>query len=352
MAQISTLFKDDEFEDDELEHQGPAAERRDAPAHGERSAQPASRGRREPRALRAQALCSYGDQLAAAWTGGVIAPARQSLSTFDGARWTSRPPVPGASSIGPRLAAVGGALFAAWRSEPRHLLSFARFDGDRWTPPATIPGATSCVGPALAGVEDRLHAAWRGPRDDEAVRHACFDGRRWSRPALIPGAASSIGPALAGFGDGLFAAWKGRGDDRTIWYSSSTGAPGRSRAAGTPRTAGVGSVWTPPTRLPEAESEVEPCLTTYRGRLYAAWKGAGRDERLWWTSFDGNHWAAPTTILGAASGLGPALAVGNDRLYAMWAGMGRDRRLWCAAFSGSIWSDPACIPGSSGRRSA
>lgn len=291
----------------------------------------------EPAGARPDALCAHQGRLVVAWRDGT-SPGRLPLATYDGARWATGAPIPAHSVAGPAIASVDDLLYAAWRGAAGdQQVRFARRrstsdGGQAWSEPELLPGAASLTTPALADFGYQLHAAWRGPAGDESVRHASLDGRRWSAPAVIPAALTSDGPALAAFGNGLYAAWRGAGDD-AVWYA-------RFDERGQADETG----WTPPTRVPGVDTAAAPALAFYRDRLYVGFRGAGDDERLWWTSFDGNRWEAPSVILGGASRLGTALAVYNDRLYAAWRDPSPQSGLWYAAFSGSIWSDPNAVP--------
>jgi hypothetical protein len=97
-----------------------------------------------------------------------------------------------------------------------------------------------------------------------------MSGLSWNpQQAILPGVVvSSVGPSLALFGTQLYAAWKGGGDDEQIWYSHFDGSSWAQ-----PRVILPGTV----------ASSVGPSLAVFNGRLYAAWKGGGSDERIWWS---------------------------------------------------------------------
>jgi hypothetical protein len=83
----------------------------------------------------------------------------------------------------------------------------------------------------------------------------------------------------------------------------------------------------------------------FNGLLYAAWRGADGDPRLFYSSFDGSNWAPQQVIPGVASAVGPSLAVFNGLLYAAWRGADGDPRLFYSSFDGSNWAPQAVIPG-------
>jgi len=133
-------------------------------------------------------------------------------------------------------------------------------------------------------------------------------------------------------------------------------------------------------------------LCSYEGRLYAAWKGATGDQRLFWSAFNGQYWTEQDLVGGNSSagpamarfqdqmliawkgshgdqrefflrvkptGLwslqaqipnvgsttGPALAEFGNRLYAAWKGVDEDQAIWYATFDGTNWSGQQTIPG-------
>jgi hypothetical protein len=94
---------------------------------------------------------------------------------------------------------------------------------------------------------------------------------------------------------------------------------------------------------------VGPSLATFSGKLYAAWKGEGNDQGIYYASFSGSSWSSQAQIPNVGSSEGPSLAVFNDKLYAMWKGEGNDQGIYYASFSGSSWSSQAQIPGNTGQ---
>ena len=113
------------------------------------------------------------------------------------------------------------------------------------------------------------------------------------------------------------------------------------------RTAGIGllagALTGASTQAQERPSEQTlgfgPATTSFRGKLYAVWKGSGSDVGLsWYASSDGAEWSAPARIPKVASSAAPSLAVFDDKLYAAWKGANADQRLWHASFDGSQWS--------------
>ena len=285
-------------------------------------------------------IAASGGLLFAAWTGS---DSDQQLwySTFDGSSWAAPAQIPGESSVGPSLiVGPGGTLYAAWKgSGSDETLWYSTFDGSAWAPQAQIPGVASSVGPSLAaGPGGGPYAAWKGSDSDETLWYSSFNGASWAPQAQIPGAVSPVGPSLAAavkfvVDPPLYAAWTGTDSDEQLWYSTFDG-----------------SNWAPPAQIP-GESSVGPSLAWFApanadGMLYAAWKGSGSDETLWYSSFDGSNWAPQAQIPGVASSVGPSLAAGpGGLLYAVWQGSDGDQRLWYSSFDGSNWAPQAQIPG-------
>lgn len=76
--------------------------------------------------------------------------------------------------------------------------------------------------------------------------------------------------------------------------------------------------------IPSTWSSTGRSLATFNGKLYAAWKGKGGDETLWFTAFNGTSWAAQQQIPGTGSSVGPAIAAYRGKLYAFRKGRGSD----------------------------
>ncbi|MGA9274805.1 MAG: hypothetical protein WBV67_15090 [Candidatus Cybelea sp.] len=94
----------------------------------------------------------------------------------------------------------------------------------------------------------------------------------------------------------------------------------------------------------EVEMGVLQGLVTAGGRLYAAWKGEPDDDRIFYSSWDGNgKWSTALTIDGTTS-VGPALGLCNGSLYAAWKGEWSDPRLFFAKYNGSEWEPQLQIP--------
>src|SRR5215831_5114795 len=104
-------------------------------------------------------------------------------------------------------------------------------------------------------------------------------------------------------------------------------------------------VWAPPYNISGVGSTNGPSLVVFGNRLFAAWKGfrypGGYDDQgIYWSSFDGTDWADQTQLAGVASAIGPSLGVISrpvvlqDRLFAAWRGAGDDQRIYYSRFDG------------------
>ena len=244
--------------------------------------------------------------------------------------WSSQQAgVGGGSSQGPALCSFQNRLYAAWKgagSDDR--MFWSSFDGSAWSVQQPGVGGGSSTGPTLSVFQDRLFAAWKGAGSDDRMFWSSFDGAAWSPQQVGIGGGSSESPAIAAFGSRLYAVWKGDGGDNRLFWSS---FDGRSWSE---QLAGVGG-----------GTSGRPGLATFRNRLYAAWRGGGSDERMFWSSFDGAAWSPQQVGIGGGSDVGPSLAVYSvgvpgvdDRLFAAWKGAGGDQRMFWSFFDGATWT--------------
>ena len=134
--------------------------------------------------------------------------------------------------------------------------------------------------------------------------------------------ASSFAPTVAAFDGRLYMAWHGPGRDDAIYWSSFDGTH-----------------WSDEQRMPDpTASSLGPSLAAFNGRLYMAWITAGNDNSMYWASFDGTRWSEQQK-LPFPGNLAPALAVFNGRLYVAWHGPGYDESIYWASFDGTQWSE-------------
>jgi hypothetical protein len=299
-----------------------------------------------------QGLASTGGYLYAAWKGEP-GDDRLFYSRWNGSgKWApastmASGTVGGNTSAGPSLGVLGTTLYAAWKgewSDPR--LFFAKFNGTTWENQIQILNAYSDVGPALCALSStQLVAAWKSI--DQSLYYAVYNGSHWTTPSQIPGVASSVGPSLALYNGKVYAIWKGEGTDQSLWYASFDGSKWSGQTAGSSQT-----------QIPNVGSSVGPSLATVGNKLYAVWKGAGTDERLWYASYDGSKWSGQTAgssqtqIPNAASSVGAAIAEFNGKLYAMCKGKDSDVTLYNASFDPNAGTWPSAwatdIPGNTG----
>ena len=150
------------------------------------------------------------------------------------------------------------------------------------------------------------------------------------------GGGSVSGPSLTVFQSRLYAVWNGANGDQRMFWSSFDGQ------TWAPQQVGIGG-----------GSSGRPSLAVFQNRLYAAWKGANGDQRMFWSSFDGHTWAPQQVGIGGGSTSGPSLAVFQNRLYAAWNGANGDQHMFWSSFDGQTWA-PQQVGiggGSSGRPS-
>lgn len=211
----------------------------------------------------------------------------------------------------------------------------------------------------LCEYEGSLWAIWKGMENDDRLFYSQWNGGGWVSQTTLtsanPGVASTAGPAASSFGGRLFLAWRGshntaRGhwgedDDQRIWWMQYNGHNGANDWFG-PHPMGPGSF----------VSLYGPALATFRGGLYAAWRGGanlatGQEDyaiRIASTGnagSDGNApWSSPVLIPGAQSPWGPSLAVApNGQLFALWADTNGRLTHSSSPDGSTTWSAPQAI---------
>jgi hypothetical protein len=274
---------------------------------------------------------AFNKQLVAAWKGESNDD-RLFYSTYQNGDWAPAATIPGNSSVGPALAAVGDVVYAAWKGEQDdERLFYSSFNGTAWSGQQVIPGNSS-VGPSLAKFQGKLYAAWKGESFDQRLFFSSYDGNSWAQQQQIPNVASAVGPSIAQFGSNLYAVWRGMDDDQNLYWAAYNGTS-----------------WTNQAVIGGAGSNTGPSLAVFGGKLYAMWKGLKGDEGLYWASFDGSNWSAQQRVNGVASSIGPAIAGTKGALYALWKGQTGDQRLWFSSFNGTTWLPQTTIPGNTGQ---
>jgi len=135
-------------------------------------------------------------------------------------------------------------------------------------------------------------------------------------------------PALAPYGSKLYLAWKGMERDDRMFYSSYQDGS-----------------WAAQDRIPDVGSSAGPALVAYQHKLFAAWKGILGDEGIYWSSYDGSSWAPQQIDHSIGTSTGVSLAVHGGLLYLAWKGVEGDQRIFWRTFDGSTWKPQQSIPG-------
>ena len=76
-----------------------------------------------------------------------------------------------------------------------------------------------------------------------------------------------------------------------------------------------------------------PALAAFGNQLFAAWKGMGDDNRMFWSTFGGDRWSQQHMGIGGGSSTGPRLAAFQEHLYAAWKGAGIDQQMYWSSRS-------------------
>ncbi len=134
--------------------------------------------------------------------------------------------------------------------------------------------------------------------------------------------------ALSAFDGKLYMAWKGEERDERIFFSDFNG-----------------STWTPQRQVPGVGTNSGVALAVFEGKLYMAWKGEEEDQGIYWSSFNGTSWAAQKEVPGVASSTGPRIAVFNNALYMAWKGEEGDPGIYWSSFNGTNWAAQKVVPG-------
>jgi hypothetical protein len=183
-----------------------------------------------------------------------------------------------------------------------------------------VPGNTS-QGGAAAYYNGKLWVAWRGIDPDPQVYLSVYGalptphGRppifAWSGAVPVTNATSSNSPALAVCNGSLYLAWKGAGNDMRIFYSTYDGAFSQPRV------------------VPGAQTGTAPmlCAQSPTGPLYCCWSGAagGGAPGFNCSQFGPGPdspapvWSGPTIINGSVTNARPAMAFCGGAAYVAWA---------------------------------
>jgi hypothetical protein len=127
--------------------------------------------------------------------------------------------------------------------------------------------------------------------------------------------------AIEAFDSKLYMVWKGMERDDRVFFSSFNGTS-----------------WAAQQQVPNILSSSGVSLAVYAGKLYMAWKGTLSDQAIYFTHFDGTTWAPQQTVLGIGSSVGPSLAVLGNNLMMAWKGVEDDQRIFFNEFNGTSWT--------------
>lgn len=133
--------------------------------------------------------------------------------------------------------------------------------------------------------------------------------------------------ALAAYNSKLYMVWKGIERDDRVFYSSFNGTS-----------------WAAQQQVPGIGSSTGVALAVYGGKLYMAWKGILTDQGIYYTHFDGSTWAPQQLVGGIGSSVGPRLAVLGNNLFMAWKGVENDQRIFFNQFNGSSWTAQQFVP--------
>ncbi len=134
--------------------------------------------------------------------------------------------------------------------------------------------------------------------------------------------------AMATFNNRLYMVWKGIERDDRVFFSYYNG-----------------QTWVPQQMIAGIGSSSGVSLAVYGNKLYMAWKGILGDQGIYYSSFDGNTWAAQKEVAGIGSSVGPRLAVLGNNLFMAWKGVENDQRIFFNQFNGSTWTAQQVVPG-------
>jgi len=133
--------------------------------------------------------------------------------------------------------------------------------------------------------------------------------------------------ALETFNGKLYMVWKGMERDDRVWFSSYNG-----------------SAWAPQQQVPGIGSSTGVSLAVHAGKLFMAWKGVLGDQGIYYTTFDGSTWAPQKMVPGIGSSVGPRLTVLGNVLFMAWKGVENDQRIFFNQYNGVGWTTQQFVP--------
>lgn len=193
------------------------------------------------------------------------------------------------SSHSPRVAIAAGAPVMVWKGvQDGQGIFWSRFAGGAWSPQAVVPDVGTAAAPAVCQDIDP-HAArmlWRGTRQSDALFTSTLHGNDWApqqvvtwkipasheHPASTGTPGSLDGPAVA-FVDGkVLALWRGVKGDSGLYFTQLANDLVDDRNL---------VQWSAQTLIPNVGSAHGPALAAFKGTLHAVWRGIGDDNGLW-----------------------------------------------------------------------
>jgi hypothetical protein len=220
--------------------------------------------------------------------------------------------------------------------------------GPYWETQYRIADAGSSHGPALASFAPTVYlenppwnaatdvfSAWKGVEGDEQLYF-------WWREINDRGGRtplpfySSHGPALTLQPyQYVYLAWKGAGKDQAIYWAYNNLLHGAAD-------------WKAQGQVAKAGTSERPALTYHYPRLYMAWKGIDGDAGIYVSTNTGDStWQPQQRVPGVGTSRGPALVYFNGALHMVWKGAGKDQGIYHATSSdnGTTWTEQANIVG-------
>ena len=133
--------------------------------------------------------------------------------------------------------------------------------------------------------------------------------------------------AIETFNGTLMMVWKGMERDDRIWFSTFNG-----------------STWSAQQQVPGIGSSTGVALAVYENKLFMAWKGILSDQGIYWTTYDGSTWAPQQIVPGVGTSTGPSIAVLGGNLIMAWKGEENDQRIFFNQFNGTTWTAQQFVP--------
>lgn len=189
-----------------------------------------------------------------------------------------------------------------------------------WQGPFVIPGGSSHGASLCVSGADFIRTNEGAKGDTGLWITRSFDGFHWDPQQNIAQRGSATMPATVDYGavvrpadprPSLMMMWRGiQGDEALYWATNLQ----PSALSG----------FTPQQQVQGGFSATQPTLQVHLGWLYAAWRGAGNDQSLWWSYWSGDRWSAPMQIPWVGSLHGPSLISTGDELHLFWTGKSGD----------------------------